>query len=60
MLYTINGWKANWIGQKLRRNCLLQNVIKEKIEGRIEVMGRQGKRRKKLFDDLKKREDTGD
>jgi len=41
ILYTINGWKANWIGHKLRRNCLEQNVVKGKIEGRLEVMGRQ-------------------
>jgi hypothetical protein len=44
ILYTINGWKANWIGRKVRRNCLLQNNIKGKIEERIEVMGRQGKK----------------
>ena len=43
----------------MRRNCLLENVIKGKIEGRIEVVGRQGKSGNKLLDDLKKREDTG-
>jgi len=58
ILYTINVWKANWIGHKVRRNCLEQNVIKGKIEGRKEVMRRQGNRRNKLFDDPKKREDT--
>jgi hypothetical protein len=37
----------------LRRNCLLlQRVIEGKIKGGIEVTGRQGRRRKKLLDDL--------
>jgi len=39
----------------LRRNCLLQRVIEGKIQGGIEVTGRQGRRHRKLFDDLKKR-----
>jgi len=37
----------------LRRNCLLKHVIEGKIEGRVEEMGRQGRRRKKLLDYLK-------
>jgi hypothetical protein len=44
---------ANWIGHILRRNCLLQRVIEEKIEGGIEVTERRGRRRKKLLYDLK-------
>jgi hypothetical protein len=36
----------------LRRNCLLQQVIEGKIKGRIKVTGRQGRRRRKLLDDL--------
>ena len=47
--------KANWIGHILRRNCLLQRVIEGKINGRIEVTGRRGRRRRKLLDDLKER-----
>jgi hypothetical protein len=39
----------------LRRNCLLQWVIERKIQGGIEVRGRQGRRRRKLLDDLKER-----
>jgi len=35
----------------LRRNCLLKQVI----EGKIEVTGRRGRRRRKLLDDLKER-----
>jgi hypothetical protein len=47
--------KVNWIGHILRRNCLLQQVIEGKIKGGIEVTGRQGRRRRKLLDDLKER-----
>ena len=36
-----------------RRNCLLKHVIEEKIVGRKEVTGRQGRRRKQLVDDIK-------
>jgi hypothetical protein len=39
----------------LRRNCLLKHVIEGKIEERIEVMGRRGRRHKQLLDDLKER-----
>jgi len=53
--HEISKWKANWIGHILRRNCLLQRVIEGKIKGGIEVTGRQGRRRKKLLDDLKER-----
>ena len=45
--------KANWIGHILRRNCLLQQVIEGKIKRGIEVTGRQGRRHRKLLDDLK-------
>ena len=44
--------KANWIGHILRRNCLLKYVIEGKLERRIEVTGRRGKRCKDLMDDL--------
>jgi hypothetical protein len=39
----------------LRRNCLLQRVIEGKIKGEIEVTGRQGRRYRKLIDDLKEK-----
>jgi replicative superfamily II helicase len=54
ILHTIKRRKANWIGHILRRNCLLKHVIEVKLEGRIEVKGRRGRRRKQLLDDLKK------
>jgi hypothetical protein len=55
ILYEIRKRKVNWIGHILRRNCLLQRVTKGKIQGGIEVTGRQGRRRRKLLDDLKER-----
>jgi len=42
----------------LRRNCLLQRVTEGKIQGGIEMTGRQGRRRRNLLDDFKEREDT--
>jgi hypothetical protein len=55
ILHEIRKRKANWIGHILRRNCLLQGVIEGKMQGDIEVTGIQGRRRRKLFDDLKER-----
>jgi hypothetical protein len=39
----------------LRKNYLLKHVIEGKIEGRIEVTGRRGRRRKLLLDDVKEK-----
>jgi hypothetical protein len=47
--------KANWIGHILLRNCLLQRATEGRIQGGIEVTERQGRRRRKLLDDLKER-----
>jgi hypothetical protein len=55
ILHEIRKRKANWIVHILRRNCLLQRIIEGKIQGGIEVTGRQGRRRKKLLDDLKEK-----
>jgi hypothetical protein len=55
ILHEIIKRKANWIGHILRRNCLLKQVIEEKIKGQIEVTRRQGRRCKKLLGDLKDR-----
>jgi hypothetical protein len=55
ILHEIPKWKAKWIGHILRRNCLLQRVTEGKIQGGIEVTGRQGRRGRKLLDDLKER-----
>jgi hypothetical protein len=55
ILHEIRRQKANWIGHILCRNCLLWQVIGGKIQGGIEVTGRQERRRRKLLDDLKER-----
>jgi hypothetical protein len=55
IVHTMQRRKANWIGHILRRNCLLKHVIEGKLDGRIEVMGRRGRRRKQLLDDLKEK-----
>jgi len=52
---TVKRRKANWIGHILRVNCLLKYVIEGKIEGRVEVTGRRGRRRKQLRDDHKEK-----
>ena len=55
ILHEIRKRKTNWFDHILRRNCLLQRVIEGKIQGGIEVTGRQGRRHRKLLDDLKER-----
>jgi hypothetical protein len=55
ILHEIRKRKAKWIGHILRRNCILQWVTEGKIQGGIEVTGRQGRRRRKLLDGLKER-----
>jgi len=55
ILHEIRKRKANWIGHILRRTCLLQRVTEGKIQGGIEVTGRQGRSRRKLLDGLKER-----
>ena len=52
ILQEIRKRKANWIGHILRRNCLPKQVIEGEIRGKIEVIRRRGRRRKKLLDDL--------
>jgi len=37
----------------LHRNGLLRYIIEEKVEGRVEIAGRRGRKRKQLPDDLK-------
>jgi len=54
--HEISKRKANWIGHILSRNCHLQQVIKGRIKGGIEVTGRRGRRHRKLLDALKERE----
>jgi hypothetical protein len=51
ILHEISKREANWIGHILHRNYLLPQVIEGKINGRIEVTGRRGRRRRNLLDD---------
>jgi hypothetical protein len=39
----------------MRWNCLLKHVIEGKVEGKIKLTGKGGRRRKYLLDDLKKK-----
>ena len=55
IVHEIHKRKANWIGHFLCRNCLLQRVTEGKIKDGTEVTGRQGRRRRKVLDDLKER-----
>jgi hypothetical protein len=55
ILHTIKRRKANWIGHILHRNCLLKHVIEGKLERRIEMTRRGGRRHKQLLDDLKEK-----
>jgi hypothetical protein len=57
---TYNKNEDNWIGHILNRNCLLKCVSEGKIEGRVEVTGRRGRRHKNSYwTTLGKRECTG-
>jgi hypothetical protein len=42
----------------LRRNCLLIHVVDGKKKGKIEVMGREGRRSRPLLDELKEKKNT--
>jgi hypothetical protein len=53
ILHAIKRRKADSIGHILCRDCLLKHVIGGKIEGRIGVTGRRGRKRRQLLDDLK-------
>jgi hypothetical protein len=52
-LHTIKSWNAHWIGNILHRNCLLKHAVEGKVECRMEVTRRGGRRHKQLSDDLK-------
>jgi len=52
ILQTIKIRRDIWMGHILNRSCLQEHVIEGKIDGRVEVTGRQGKRCKKLLYDI--------
>jgi hypothetical protein len=55
ILHELSKLKASWIDHILHRNGLPQQVIEGTIKGGIEVTGRQGRRHRKLLDDLKEK-----
>jgi hypothetical protein len=55
VLHAIKRRKVNWLGHILRRNCLLKHAIEGKLEGRREMTGGRGSRRKQLPDDIKEK-----
>jgi hypothetical protein len=54
ILHTRKRRKANDTGHILHRNCLPKHNTEGKREGGMEVMRRQRRRRKQLFNDLEK------
>ena len=54
-LHTVKRRNAKRVGHILLRNCFLKHDIEGKIEGKIEVTGRRGRRRKQLLDHLKEK-----
>jgi len=55
ILQTMKRRKDNWIGHILCRYCLQKRVIEGKIERRIGVRERRGRRHKQLLNDLKEK-----
>jgi hypothetical protein len=53
IIHTIKRRNCKWDGNILQRNCFIKHVIEGKIEGRIEVTGGRGRRRKETRDELK-------
>jgi hypothetical protein len=47
--------EANFIGHIFHMNCLLKRIIEGKMEGGIEMSGRQGRRLTQLVDILKEK-----
>ena len=53
ILQTVQWRKVDWTGHILCRNCGPEHVVGGRIEGKIEVRIRRGRRCKQLLDDLK-------
>jgi hypothetical protein len=51
--HAIKRRKTNWMGHSSRTNWLIKLIIEGKIEERIEMTGRRGRRRNQLMDDFK-------
>jgi hypothetical protein len=59
ILRVIKRRNANWISHISCKKCVLKDVIQGTIEGRIEGKELQGRSIKRLLDDCKKEEITG-
>jgi len=55
IVQAIKRMNANSIDHVLLRNCLLKHIIKGKIEGKIEVKKRRGRRLRQLMHDLEEK-----
>ena len=53
VLHTIKIRKVNRVGHSLHRKCFLRHSVEGKMETKIEVTGRRGRRHKQLLDNLK-------
>jgi hypothetical protein len=53
-LTTVKREECKWVSHILRRNCLLKHSVEGKLEGKIGVTGRRGRRIKQLRYDLRK------
>jgi len=60
ILRTINRGKVNCIGHILRRNFVLKHVIDGKLERKIEMTRRRGRKVSTYWMTLTKRENVGD
>jgi hypothetical protein len=58
ILHEIGKRKANWIGQTLHRNCLLQQIIEGQIQGGTEVTEDEEEDVESYWMTLRKGEDT--
>ena len=52
IIHTVKRRKANSIGHTLRRNRVMDHVIEWKLERKVYVRGRRGRRHKQLLDEL--------
>ena len=47
--------KVNWNDYNLPRNCHIKHAIEGRVEGKLEVTRRRGRRRKQLLIELKEK-----
>jgi hypothetical protein len=55
ILHTLKRGTVNWIGHFLPRNCFLKRLTKEKMEGKMAVTRRRGRKCEQLLDNLKEK-----